>query len=94
MTKQFLCNNLTFIIAYNNGQPDDFVPGYKIQQKDASIDWANIKHIVPSMIQHGSRKLQKIVNKFYDQTECGWEEYLDKLVKDKQIQDVPETFCW
>ena len=24
----------------------------------------------------------------------GWEEYLNKLVEDKEIQDVPENFCW
>lgn len=97
MTKQYIQNNTIFVVEYNGFMRDEHVLGYKLQQKDPTILWRHIIKILPARIQGYGKNadtIQKIVNKFYDQTECGWEEYLDKLVKDKQIQDVPETFCW
>lgn len=94
MTKQYLQNNLIFCISYDNTTVEDYVEGYKIQQRDPSIDWNMVNKIEPAPLQMGeSISVQKLVNKFYDQLEYGWDSYLDKLVADKEIQDVPDTFC-
>ena len=96
MTKQYIQNNTRFVVEYDGFMNDESVLGYKIQQKDPTILWRHIMRILPARIQgygKNANAIQQIVNKFYDQTECRWEEYLDKLVKDKEIQDVPQTFC-
>lgn len=97
MTKQYIQNNMIFVVEYDGFMRDEHIHGYKIQQKDPSILWRHIMRILPARIQgygKNANAIQKIVNKFYDQTEYGWEEYLDKLVEDKEIQDLPQTFCW
>lgn len=96
MTKQYIQNNTIFVVEYDGFMLDEHVPGYKLQQKDPTILWRHIMRILPARIQGYGKNadtIQTIVNKFYDQTECGWEEFLDKLVEDNEIQDVPQTFC-
>lgn len=93
MTKQFVQNNTIFVVEYGESvrMKTQNVYGYKIQQLDSSILWNFIVGVHPSFIQN-SNALQKLVNQFYNQTEYGWEEYLDKLVKDGELQDVPQIF--
>jgi hypothetical protein len=96
MTKQYIQNNTIFVVEYDEFMSDEHIHGYKLQQKDPTILWSHIMRILPARIQgygKNANAIQKIVNKFYDQTECGWEEYLDRLVKDGELQDVPKTFC-
>ena len=96
MTKQYIQNNTRFVVEYDGFMKDESVLGYKIQQKDSSILWRHVMRILPARIQGCGKNadaLQKLVNKFYDQLEYGWDLYLDKLVADKEIQDVPDTFC-
>lgn len=95
MTKQYIQNNTIFVVEYDGFMFDEHIHGYKLQQKDSTILWSHIMRILPARIQgygKNANAIQKIVNKFYDQTEYGWEEYLDKLVEDKEIQDPPEKF--
>ena len=92
MTKQYIQNNTIFVVDYDGFMKDENVLGYKIQQKDPSILWHRIIRVLPARIQgygKNANAVQKLVNRFYAQTEYGWEAYLDKLVEDKEIQDTP-----
>lgn len=95
MTKQFLLNNLMFLIRYDNttSRKDQFVKGYMIRKDDKLVKWDGVFQVIPAEIQD-SKQLQNIVNRFYNQEDKCWEEFLDHLVLSGEIQDVPESFCW
>nr|CAI9751446.1 hypothetical protein DGKKSRWO_DGKKSRWO_CDS_0155 [uncultured phage]CAI9752334.1 hypothetical protein CVNMHQAP_CVNMHQAP_CDS_0157 [uncultured phage] len=96
MTKQYLLNNLTFLVRYDNttSRKDQFVRGYMINRDNKSVDWDRVFQIIPAEIQDkNNKRLQNIVNRFYSQEGKCWEEFLDSLVLSGEIQDVPEVFC-
>lgn len=94
MTKQYLLNNLEFVVKYDNERKDELVPGYKIQQRDPSIDWSHVEFYGPHLFQPAGGELQRIVDRFFDDLGSTWSYFLDELVDNGEIQDVPETFCW
>lgn len=92
MTRQFVENAVTMIVVYDDGRPDDFFSGYQLDS-NADLDWDHIVNVYPSRIQLGPRKLQKLVNEFINQ-ELTWEQYLDKLVENGELQNIPKTYCY